>query len=79
MKYFILISLLAFIMNLSCNRSAYAEVKIINVSPIDTPYMISLSGVNRIELKKFFKDTMVFLKLVGIKDRPNTVRFDVTG
>ncbi len=66
----------AFIKDLKCHRSAFAKVTIKNIPPIDTPYFINLSAQNNITLNNFFKDTLVYLKLVGNPDFSNSIRFN---
>jgi hypothetical protein len=63
--------------NLKCHRSAFAEVSVINVAPIDTPYFLVMSSSEaNITLKNFYKDTLVYLKLVGRAEYPNSIRFN---
>jgi hypothetical protein len=64
------------IKDLTCHRSAYARVNIRNVPPIDTPYFLALTAQDRIVLNNFYKDTTVYLKLVGRPSLPNDVRFN---
>lgn len=65
-----------FIKDLKCNRSAFAKVMITNISPIDTPYFINLTAQNNINLNNYYKDTIVFLKLVGNSSFSNFIRFN---
>lgn len=65
-----------FIKDLKCHRSAFAKVIITNIPPIDTPYFINLSAQNNINLNNFYKDTTVYLKLVGNPDFSNSIRFN---
>lgn len=62
--------------NQACHRSAYAKVALTNVAPIDTPYFISLSCYDNLVLYNYYKDTLVYLKLVGRSDYPNSIRFN---
>ncbi len=63
--------------DLPCHRSAWAEILLTNVAPIDTPYFISLSGnLESIDLFNFYKDTLVYLKLIGRPEYPNNLRFN---
>jgi hypothetical protein len=62
--------------DLTCHRSAYAMVNIRNVPPIDTPYFLALTAEDRIVLNNYYKDTTVYLKLVGRPSIPNDVRFN---
>jgi len=65
-----------FIKDLKCYRSAFAKVIVKNVAPIDTPYFINLSAQNSITLNNFYKDTLVYLKLVGNLEFSNAIRFN---
>ena len=65
-----------FIKDLKCHRSAFAKVTIKNMPPIDTPYFINLSAQNNITLNYFYKDTLVYLKLVGNLDFSNFIRLN---
>jgi len=62
--------------NQTCHRSAYAKVTLTNVAPIDTPYFITLSCQDNIVLNNYYKDTLVYLKLVGRSEYPNSIRFN---
>jgi hypothetical protein len=62
--------------NQACHRSAYAKVTLTNVAPIDTPMVLSLTCNDKILLSNYYKDSLVFLKLVGRKEYPNTIRFN---
>jgi hypothetical protein len=64
-----------FSIDMQCLRSAYAKITLTNVSPIDTPYFISIAGIT---LNNFYKDTLVYLKLVGSPDIPNTIIFNTS-
>ena len=64
------------IINQPCHRSAYAKVTITNVAPIDTPYFLTLSCYDHILLNNYYRDTIVYLKLVGRQEYPNSIRFN---
>ena len=62
--------------NQPCHRSAYAKVTITNAAPIDTPYFLTLSCYDNILLNNYYRDTIVYLKLVGRPEYPNSIRFN---
>ena len=62
--------------NQACHRSAWAKVTLTNVAPIDTPYFITLTCYDKILLNNYYKDTLVYLKLVGRSEYPNSIRFN---
>ncbi len=62
--------------NLQCHRSAYAQVLITNTQPIDTANSLELSTAGfSIKLLNFYKDTLVYLKLVGLSSYTNYISF----
>jgi hypothetical protein len=65
--------------NLQCHRSACAKVSLTNVAPIDTPYSITLMSYGTINMHYRFKDTVVYLGLVGRAAYPNEIRFSKSG
>ncbi|MBC8045461.1 MAG: hypothetical protein H7Y00_01555 [Fimbriimonadaceae bacterium] len=76
------------IKDLECKRSAWAKIFLLNETPVDTPYFISLSGnlPETTVLNNFYNDTIVHLKLIGNslnqlrfnEDNENDIYLDVT-
>lgn len=68
--------------DLTCFRSAYAEVMLINKPPVDTVHRISLgvyASSDDIELENLVIDTTIYLKLIGSKKFSTNLRYERTG
>lgn len=64
-------------LNLSCHRTGWVRVNLINEVPIDTPHYMSIDGnfYGRIVLLNFYKDTTVYILGLSRPELPEQFHF----